>query len=145
MSEQIDFEGINKAALGKPRSFFQELIPGGKFRSREYIVRNPARDDKNIGSFKINYRTAAWADFAVEDKRARGGDIVSWYAYASNITQTEAAHRIAKRLGVPLYKGIGIAVGASAKSNGGSPTISTLDDLDRIEKAPQTSSWQRAN
>jgi putative DNA primase/helicase len=60
----IDFEGINRAALRNGRSFLQDLVPGGKFRSLEYEVRNPTRHDKNPGSFKINYKTGVWKDFA---------------------------------------------------------------------------------
>ena len=81
MSNEIDFKGINRAALSRAPSFLQELIPGGKVRKVEYVVRNPARDDKNPGSFTINHNTGQWADFAVDDNRARGGDVISWYAY----------------------------------------------------------------
>ena len=120
MSGEIDFKGINKAALSQPRSFLQELVPGGKFRKLEYVVRNPARDDKNLGSFTINYKTGKWADFAVDDKKARGSDIISWYAYARKLDQSEAARQIAEKLGIPLYKGDRASVGASAKSSPGS-------------------------
>jgi putative DNA primase/helicase len=92
-------------ALSRPRSFLQELIPGGKFRNQEYVVRNPTRDDKNPGSFTINYRTGLWAEFVLDDKGARGGDVISWYAYARKLDQSEAARQIAEKIGVPLYKG----------------------------------------
>jgi hypothetical protein len=48
MSGPIDFEGVNKAALLDGRALLQRLIPGGKFRSLEYIVLNPRRDDKAL-------------------------------------------------------------------------------------------------
>ena len=102
MSGQIDFRGINKAALNKPRSFFQELVPGGKFRKLEYVVRHVARDDKDPGSFTINYRIGQWADFAIDHKRARGSDVISWSAYAHKLDQSEAARQIVEKLGIPL-------------------------------------------
>jgi len=123
MSDPIDFAGINAAALGNGRALAQQLVPGGAFRSHEYVVRNPARDDKNPGSFTINCRTGRWSDFAIG---AKGGDFISWYAHARNVDQSEAARQIAKKLGIPLYKNNGGGVGAPAKS-------------------PQAQSWERAN
>jgi hypothetical protein len=41
MSGQIDFDGINTIALRNGRSFVESLLPGGKFRSLEYVVQNP--------------------------------------------------------------------------------------------------------
>ena len=97
----IDLEGIHRAALRDGRSFLQDLIPGGKFRSLEYVVRNPRRDDKNPGSFKINYKTGVWKDFASGDG---GDDLISLVAYVRGVGQGEAAHELADKLGVPVYK-----------------------------------------
>jgi hypothetical protein len=58
MRGTIDFEAINIAALRNGRAFVESLLPGGKFRSLEYIVRNPRRNDQHPGSFPINYRSA---------------------------------------------------------------------------------------
>ena len=57
MSGAIDFDAINAVALRSGRSLVQDLIPGGKFRSLEYVVRNPCRNDNQAGSFSINYRS----------------------------------------------------------------------------------------
>ena len=132
MRGPIDFERINAAALRNGRALLQQLIPGGTFRSLEYIVRNPRRDDKHLGSFKINYRSGQWADFAIDNKSARGGDIVSCYAYARDLDQSEAACQIAEKLGIPPYKGNGAEVGAPTKSNSRSRVISKPSDNDRI-------------
>jgi putative DNA primase/helicase len=102
MSGQIDFGALRMRRLANRRSIFQELVPGGKFRKLKYVVRNPARDDKNPRSFTINYRTGQWADFAVGDKRARGGDVISWFAYARKLDQSEAARQIVEKLSIPL-------------------------------------------
>jgi putative DNA primase/helicase len=101
MSGSIDFEGIKKAALCNGRPLLQKLIPGGKFRSLEYIALNPRRDDKSLGSFKINYRSGVWKDFATGDG---GGDLVSLLAYLRDLDQGVAARELADMLGVPFLK-----------------------------------------
>ena len=50
MTPLIDFDGINAAALLGARGLLQGLIPGGKFRSLEYVVKNPTRNDRETGS-----------------------------------------------------------------------------------------------
>jgi AAA domain len=97
----IDFDGINAAALRNARSLLPDLIPGGKFRSLEYVVLNPRRDDQHPGSFSINYKTGAWKDFASDDG---GSDMVSLVAFSHNCSQGEAARWLADKLGAPLYK-----------------------------------------
>jgi putative DNA primase/helicase len=108
MTHLIDFDGINAAALRNARSLLQSLLPGGKFRSLEYIARNPRRDDQRPGSFSINYRTGVWKDFAINDG---GADLISLVAYLRGSCQGDAARELADRLGVPLFK-------ASHKLNG---------------------------
>jgi hypothetical protein len=101
MTALIDFEGINRAALRDGRSFLQDFIPGGKFRSLEYVVKNPTRDDRNPGSFTINYKTGIWKDFASGEG---GSDLISLVAYVGGIGQAEAARELANELGIPLHK-----------------------------------------
>ena len=103
-------------ALSRAPTFLQELIPGGKVRKVEYVVRNPGRNDKKPGSFTIDHKTGQWADFAVHDSTAKGGDVISWFAYAHNLDQSEAARQIAGKLGIPLYRGDLASVEASARS-----------------------------
>lgn len=100
----IDFDAINAAVLCNARSLLQELIPGGKFRSLEYVVRNPRRDDKTPGSFKINYRLGVWKDFATGDG---GSDLISLVAYLRGVDQATAARELADMLGVPFLKSNG--------------------------------------
>lgn len=103
----LDFQGINEDALRNARSLLLRLIPGGKFRSQEYIVRNPKRTDRNPGSFKINYKTGAWSDFAIEG--VKGGDLISLAAYVRDTSQSNAARELADMLGisVPRVSGAG--------------------------------------
>jgi putative DNA primase/helicase len=106
MSDAIDFDGINAAALRNGRSFVKALLPGGKFRSLEYIVKNPRRNDQHPGSFSINYRSGRWKDFSSGDG---GRDFVSLVAYLGSTSQGDAAREIADKLGVPFQKTNGSA------------------------------------
>jgi hypothetical protein len=96
--DQVDFARINEAALGVLPRLLARWLPDGKLVGEEWVARNPRRADRHAGSFRINIRRGAWADFAVEG--ARGGDVVSLAAYLGNISQLEAARRLAKALGI---------------------------------------------
>ena len=104
MTPPIDFYATNAAALSNARSLLQELIRGGKIRSLEYVVRNPRRDDKTLGSFKINYGSGVWKDFETGDG---GGDLISLVAYLRGGDQATAARKLADILGVPFVKSNG--------------------------------------
>ncbi len=95
----IDFDGIKEAALCNARSLLLELVPNGRFEGDEYVALNPSRTDRNLGSFKINSHTGEWSDFATG---AKGGDIISWYAHAYNLSQVNAARQICEKLRVPM-------------------------------------------
>jgi hypothetical protein len=70
----IDFGSINRRAVPMLSALCQRWLPGGKFVGREYVVRNPRRNDRRPGSFSVNVRTGRWGDFATGDK---GGDAIS--------------------------------------------------------------------
>ena len=72
-------------------------MPGGKVQGREWTGRNPRRGDRNPGSFKVNLVTGRWADFASGDK---GGDVTSLAAFLHDLSQSEAARRLAEMLGL---------------------------------------------
>lgn len=94
---QINFERVNAEAITHLPSLLQVWLPGGKVQGREYIARNPRRDDRRPGSFSINTSTGKWCDFASGD---RGGDVVSLYAYLHGIGQGAAARELGSALGV---------------------------------------------
>jgi hypothetical protein len=76
-------------------------LPDGRRCGDEWVVRNPKRPDRHIGSFKINLRTGLWGDFATGDV---GGDLISLAAFLFNTNQTEAASSIAFMLGISAYE-----------------------------------------
>lgn len=94
---KVDFATVNRAALPALRALVERWLPGGRFEGAEYVARNPKRDDRTPGRFKVNVRTGRWADFASGDC---GGDPVSLAAFVFGLTQPEAARRLAAAVGV---------------------------------------------
>jgi hypothetical protein len=99
-SRRIAFRRIAGAALGHAETIVQRWLPDGRREGAEWVAINPARVDHRRGSFKINVRTGAWADFAVNQ---RGGDLISLGAYLYRIDQREAALRLAEMLRIDPY------------------------------------------
>jgi hypothetical protein len=93
----IDFEQINRAALGSLPALLCRWLPDGQRLGREWVALNPTRADRRRGSFRINLETGRWADFASGDA---GGDVVSLAAYLFGLRQAEAARRLAEMLGL---------------------------------------------
>ncbi|AWJ94823.1 hypothetical protein Sp245p_33970 (plasmid) [Azospirillum baldaniorum] len=91
------FARANQAALGCLPTILERWLPNGKRIGREYVARNPRRNDRRAGSFKVNLHTGRWADFATGDK---GGDPVSLASYLFGMSQADAARRLAEMLGV---------------------------------------------
>lgn len=59
---------------------------------------NPRRADRRPGSFRINLRSGRWADFALGG--VAGGDLISLAAYLFDLSQGDAARRLAAMLGI---------------------------------------------
>lgn len=91
------FQEANRLALTRIESVLSHWLPGGKVQKREYVVKNPARDDQNAGSFSINLDTGQWYDFASGDK---GGDLVALVAYVEGCpAQADALHLLEAFMG----------------------------------------------
>lgn len=98
----IDFDKINRSALNFAQSLVQKWIPGGIFRGREYVVKNPNRADNEAGSFSINCDSGIWKDFASGDG---GSDLISLYSYINNLTnQGDAAKAVADQINLKEYQ-----------------------------------------
>jgi len=94
---RIDFGAINRAALPYAPALLHRWLPDGRRQGSEWVARNPRRDDRRPGSFKVNLRTGRWADFATGDK---GGDVISLTAYLFGLSQAEAARNLANMVGI---------------------------------------------
>ncbi len=98
----VDFDRVNAAALAQADRVVTGLLPDGRREGAEWVARNPRRDDRRPGSFKVNLQKGVWGDFATGDK---GGDLVSLSAYVAGVNQREAAIRLAESLGVNPFEG----------------------------------------
>lgn len=85
-------------ALDQAETILAQWLPGGKVKGREYVARNPKRDDRSAGSFSVNIDSGIWSDFATDDK---GGDLVSLIAFIDGCSQSSAAKRLAEFIGAP--------------------------------------------
>jgi hypothetical protein len=94
---QLDFRGINNAALAVLPALLARWLPNGRRQGLEWVALNPTRADHRLGSFSINMTTGRWADFATGD---RGGDPISLAAYLFNLPQLEATRQLAAMLGI---------------------------------------------
>jgi hypothetical protein len=92
-----DYAAINAAALRHIEDLVARWLPDGKTSGHEYTARNPRRGDRHLGSFKVNFDTGRWGDFACG---AGGGDPISLAAYLFELAQPEAARRLAGMLGL---------------------------------------------
>lgn len=74
----IAFYEINARALNHLPHLVEQWCPDGEKSGDEWVARNPTRNDKTRGSFKINLKTGVWSDFSTGEN---GKDPVSLYAY----------------------------------------------------------------
>jgi len=100
---RVDFDRINAAALRNAETIASSLLPDGRRNGIEWTARNPRRDDRRPGSCRVNLSTGKWADFAIDN--ARGGDLVSLTAYVCDLSQRDAALKLADSLGVDPFIG----------------------------------------
>lgn len=93
----MKFSELNARLLPSLPTLVSQWLPSGKRQADEWVALNPTRNDKKLGSFRINIHTGKWADFSTNDA---GGDPVSLYAYLHGYTQKEAAEHLARHIGV---------------------------------------------
>jgi len=97
----IDFEAIK--VMLDPARVVPQWVPDGKRVGKEWVARNPNRQDEKPGSFSVNLHSGEWADFAESAKGARGGDLVSLFAYLNHGgDQVSAARELMRTHGLTL-------------------------------------------
>lgn len=94
----VDFLSISAAAIPLLPTIVCRWLPNGKRWGCEWVSRNPTRADRNPGSFKVNVKNGRWADFATG---AKGGDVISLAAYLFDLSQLQAARKVASMVGIP--------------------------------------------
>jgi putative DNA primase/helicase len=98
---------VAMAALNHSIVLVPEWLPDGRRIKSEWLAKNPARGDRQVGSFSVSLLTGKWHDFA--DNAAKGGDLVGLLAYLQNCKQWQAAQMIDNRLGLGFFKQSGQA------------------------------------
>ena len=87
----IDFKQLADALLSDARELVPRWLSGGTLAGNEWtcgdVYGNPGK------SCKANLETGKWADFSADQK---GGDLISLYAANQNLTQIEAARKLAE-------------------------------------------------
>ena len=96
----VAFERITQAARPHAEILCRRWLPDGRREGQEWVARNPRRADRRLGSFKVNLTNGRWGDFATGDA---GGDVVSLAAFLFDLSQRDAAIRIAEMLGIHPY------------------------------------------
>jgi len=102
MTGRVDFKQIASAALSAIDSLLHSWLPDGKREGHEFKALNPTRSDNKPGSFSINLKSGAWADFADADSDAKGGDLISLFGYLNRLDPLDAAREVAKQVGIPI-------------------------------------------
>lgn len=92
-----DFTQVAQQALAQSTTLLGRWLPDGKLQGREFIAKNPTRNDARAGSFSFNTSTGKWGDFATGD---HGTDIISLKAHLQGCSQLEAAQALAAELGI---------------------------------------------
>ncbi len=68
-------------------TWLKYLLPDGYIEGKDYVALNPTRNDKHIGSFRIDIGTGKFHDFATGDK---GGDVIDLFKYLKSCNTSEA-------------------------------------------------------
>ncbi|GHT96749.1 hypothetical protein FACS1894122_15330 [Alphaproteobacteria bacterium] len=67
MTKRSEFEAVKAEYRANPRGFLENLLPDGKVEGRDYVAKNPRRNDKEAGSFRIDINTCRFNDFSSRD------------------------------------------------------------------------------
>src|SRR3954447_21505525 len=81
---------INGRPVRSAKFLVELYLPGGHWEGREYVVRNPTRNDNQEGSFKIR-DDGVWSDFALDNE---SGDLIDLVAMLKNKSKLEAAREL---------------------------------------------------
>ncbi len=87
----IDFKNIKQKYRENPLPILRELVGQGRIEGSDYVALNPRRNDRKLGSFRININTGKFYDFATGDK---GGSVIDLAAFIYNCGIVEAAQKL---------------------------------------------------
>lgn len=93
-----DIQRIAETAKGHGQAILDRWLPGGKRQGKEYVVRNPNRDDAHAGSLSVEIASGKGGDFATGETF---GDYVGLVAFVDKCGMSEAAEALAEFLRMP--------------------------------------------
>ncbi|MBI4997282.1 MAG: DUF927 domain-containing protein [Rhodocyclales bacterium] len=96
--KKSDIQRIASAAAAHGPVILDRWLPGGKRQGKEYLVRNPHRDDGSVGSLSVEIATGRGGDFATGEVF---GDFVGCVAFALQCGMSEAAEAVAEFIRLP--------------------------------------------
>lgn len=85
----MDFKALNNRLLSNAESFLYSIFPGGVLKGNDFRIGN-LQGEKGF-SLSINTQTGLWYDHATGE---RGGDLISLYAKANNISNGDAYKKL---------------------------------------------------
>jgi phage/plasmid primase-like uncharacterized protein len=88
-----DFRRIKEVYRHNSLCILKQLIPDGKIEGSDYIAKNPRRNDRKAGSFRIDIVTGRFNDFATGD---HGRDIIDLAAFVCNCNAAAAADKLSR-------------------------------------------------
>jgi putative DNA primase/helicase len=91
-----NFKALKEAYKQNPLAVLKSLVPGGMVEGSDYIPLNPNRNDRKIGSFRINIATGRFNDFAING--CSGGSIIDLVAFVYGCDIVTAADKLSKLL-----------------------------------------------
>ena len=92
---EVPFKAIGQAALANLESVLDSLTVKRERSGDSWLILNPTREDKHLGSFKVG-PDGRWYENATGDK---GGDLISLVAYCRGVDQVTAAKELQDRFG----------------------------------------------
>ncbi len=92
--QSIDYKALNTSLLPRLAQLIKGWLPKGRREGNEWKV--GSRKGEQGSSFSINVVTGLWADFSEDDPKAKGGDVISLYAYIFELSNHEAANALSK-------------------------------------------------
>jgi hypothetical protein len=94
--DHVDFQAVSAAAKRSAKFLAERYLPGGHWKGREYVVRNPTRNDNREGSFKVR-DDGVWSDFALNNE---SGDLIDLVAMLKGKSRLDAARELSDLLKV---------------------------------------------
>lgn len=86
-----DFKNLKQQYRQNPIAVLQQLVGQGRVEGSDYVALNPRRNDRKLGSFRIDINTGKFYDFATGD---RGISIIDLAMFVYNCGIVEAAQKL---------------------------------------------------